>query len=89
MLEETREINARFGVTGSLLYKDGSFPQVLEGDQEAVMKLVSRIKVHQRHKDFQILLHGTSEHRLFPEWSVGFRCLRQRQLQTPLPLLSG
>jgi hypothetical protein len=39
MLEETREINARVGVTGSLLYKDGTFLQVLEGDQEAVMNL--------------------------------------------------
>ena len=54
MLEETREISARVGVTGSLLYKDGNFLRVLEGDQEAVMKLVSRVKVHQRHKDFPL-----------------------------------
>jgi hypothetical protein len=29
MLEETREINARVGVTGSLLYKDGSFSKAI------------------------------------------------------------
>ena len=60
MLEETRETNAKVGITGILLYKDGSFLQVLEGDQEAVMKLASRIKGHHRHKDFQMLLRGTS-----------------------------
>ncbi|HWZ24020.1 MAG TPA: BLUF domain-containing protein [Verrucomicrobiae bacterium] len=75
MLEETRETNAQVGVTGLLLYKDGTFLQVLEGDQETVMKLVSSIKEHYRHKDFQILLRGTSEHRLFTNWSVGFRDL--------------
>ena len=59
MLEETRETNAKVGITGILLYKDGTFLQVLEGDQEAVMKLASRIKEHHRHKDFQMLLRGT------------------------------
>ena len=68
MLEETREINAQASVTGILQYKDGSFLQVLEGDQEAVvMKLVTKIKEQQRHKDCQILLRGTSDHRLFPD----------------------
>jgi Sensors of blue-light using FAD len=75
MLEETREINAQASVTGILLYKDGNFLQVLEGDQEAVMRLVSKIKEQQRHKDCQILLRGTSDHRLFPDWSMAFRDL--------------
>jgi hypothetical protein len=33
MLQETRETNVQVGVTGMLLYKDGSFLQVLEGDE--------------------------------------------------------
>jgi hypothetical protein len=84
MLEETRETNAKVRITGILLYKDGTFLQVLEGDQEAVMKLASRIKEHHRHKDFQILLRGTSEHRLFADWSVGFRDLTDNSLKCTL-----
>jgi hypothetical protein len=84
MLEETRETNAKVGITGILLYKDGTFLQVLEGDQEAVMKLATRIKEHHRHKDFQILLRGTSEHRLFADWSVGFRDLTDNSLKCTL-----
>jgi hypothetical protein len=80
MLEETRETNAKVGITGILLYEGGSFLQVLEGDQDAVMRLASRIKEHHRHKDFQILLRGTSEHRLFPNWSMGFRSPTDRSL---------
>jgi Sensors of blue-light using FAD len=81
MLEKTCETNAKVGITGMLLYKDGSFLQVLEGDQEAVMKLASRIKEHHGHKNFQMLLRGTSEHRLFPDWSVGFRNLTDNSLK--------
>jgi hypothetical protein len=81
MLEETRETNAQVGITGILLYKDGSFLQVLEGDQGAVMKLVSRIKEHPKHRGFQMLLRGTSEQRLFPDWSMGFRDLTDNSLR--------
>jgi len=80
MLEETHETNTQVDVTGMLLYKDGSFLQVLEGDQEAVVKLVSRIKEDRRHKDFHMILRGTSEHRLFPDWSMGFRDLTDNSL---------
>jgi Sensors of blue-light using FAD len=81
MLKETRETNAQVGITGILLYKDGTFLQALEGDQEAVTKLVSRIKEHPKHRDFQMLLRGTSEHRLFPDWSMGFRDLTDNSLK--------
>jgi Sensors of blue-light using FAD len=84
MLQETRETNVQVGVTGMLLYKDGSFLQVLEGDEEPVMKLVSRIKADPRHKNFQMLVRGTSEHRLFPDWSMGFRDLTDNSLKCTL-----
>ncbi len=36
LLETCRKDNAELGVTGMLLYKDGNFMQVLEGDEDAV-----------------------------------------------------
>jgi hypothetical protein len=74
LLEETRENNARLGVTGMLLYRDGAFLQVLEGDEDVVMKLVSAMgNEGPSHKNFRILLSETSEQRLFPNWSMAFR----------------
>jgi hypothetical protein len=40
-LEQARQKNARFGVTGMLLYKDGNFMQALEGDHGVVAKIAS------------------------------------------------
>ena len=39
LLEQARQKNAKLGVTGMLLYKDGNFMQVLEGEKETVRKL--------------------------------------------------
>jgi hypothetical protein len=74
----------RLGITGLLLYEDGNFLQVLEGNQETVMKLVSMIKESPGHKGFQVLLTDTSEQRLFSDWSLAFRELNDKALaETP------
>jgi hypothetical protein len=73
MLQETRETCARRGITGMLLYKDGTFLQVLEGEQEAVLNVVSMIRQDPRHKRPYVLLSETSEQRLFSNWSMAFR----------------
>ncbi len=39
MLKEARERNQQLGVTGLLLYKDGDFTQLLEGDKATVKAL--------------------------------------------------
>jgi hypothetical protein len=40
LLQKARDRNTQLDLTGMLLYKDGSFMQVLEGKEEAVTKLV-------------------------------------------------
>jgi FAD-dependent sensor of blue light len=84
LLEQARAKNAKLGLTGMLLYKDGNFMQVLEGDQKAVTDLAAIIERDPRHKGVLILLRGTSEERLFPDWSMGFRDLTdQNAAKTP------
>ena len=75
LLEQARQKNAKLGLTGMLLYKDGNFMQVLEGEKEAVTKFAAIIERDPRHKGVLILLRGTSEERLFPNWTMGFRDL--------------
>ena len=45
MLEQAREKNLRLGLTGMLLYKNGSFMQMLEGDKQTVLDLYDTIRL--------------------------------------------
>jgi hypothetical protein len=81
LLDQARQKNARLNVTGMLLYKDGNFMQVLEGEQKVVTKLAGNIELDHRHKGVLVLLRGTSEQHLFPDWSMGFRDLTDQNTE--------
>jgi Sensors of blue-light using FAD len=84
LLQEIRPKNADLGITGMLLYKDGNFMQALEGEEEVLTRLVRIIQHDSRHKGLLVLLRGSSEQRLFPDWSMGFRDLAdERTVQMP------
>jgi hypothetical protein len=84
LLDQACQKNTELHITGMLLYKDGNFMQALEGEQEVVTKLAGSIELDSRHKGVLVLLRGTDEDRLFPEWSMGFRDLTERSLaKTP------
>jgi hypothetical protein len=75
ILEESREANARAGITGMLLYKDGNFMQALEGEESAVRELYGRISRDPRHRGVLTLVEGEREDRGFADWSMGFQDL--------------
>jgi hypothetical protein len=75
MLKESNKHNKEAGVTGMLLYKDGQFMQVLEGEAEAVTETFSRISKDSRHHGIKVLLKGAVQERRFPGWSMAFRDL--------------
>lgn len=75
LLGTCRKNNAELRVTGMLLYKDGNFMQVLEGDEGAVRGLYERIAADPRHGGEITLQQGFAEDRQFPDWSMGFRDL--------------
>ena len=79
LLAQCRENNAGLGVTGMLLYKDGNFMQVLEGEEATVRALYARIDRDPRHRNTLLLLQGQREERQFPEWTMGFRDLRSAE----------
>lgn len=76
LLDRARVNNARLGVTGMLVYKDGNFMQVLEGEEAVVRNLVTKIGHDPRHKGMIRLIEGPQAERQFPDWSMGFRDLR-------------
>jgi hypothetical protein len=81
LLEQSRDRNARLGVTGLLLYKDGNFLQVLEGEGSVVRALFRRIEADSRHVDTTVLIDEPITERSFPDWSMGFRNLSDPQVQ--------
>ena len=84
LLANCHENNATLGITGMLLYKDGNFMQVLEGDQEVVRPLYAKIGRDPRHRGLLTLLQGPLAERQFPDWSMGFRDLNAPDaLSTP------
>jgi hypothetical protein len=72
LLERARERNAAVDVTGLLVFHEGSFLQVLEGDADAVQTLFARISKDDRHDRVRLVLRRSVEEREFAEWSMGF-----------------
>ena len=66
--------NSRTEVTGMLLYKEGNFMQVLEGEETTVRRLQKTIENDRRHRVME-LLSGILPERNFPTWAMGFRDL--------------
>lgn len=72
LLVIARRNNESAGVTGLLLYHDGSFFQVLEGPKPAVTRIFSTIERDHRHARVIVLQTKTAETRAFPNWSMGY-----------------
>jgi hypothetical protein len=72
ILEGARESNAEVGITGALVYVDGFFLQVLEGDAEEVRQLMGRIARDLRHESVTVLKQGEIPAALFSDWSMAY-----------------
>lgn len=81
LLSECRTKNERAGITGLLLYKDGHFLQVIEGDEDAVAELFTKIQADTRHQRVLTMLTQFIERRDFPDWSMAFHDLTKVDLK--------
>jgi len=72
LLTSSRASNTRKGITGILLYRHGTFTQVLEGEETAVRALLEKIRRDPRHRNFSIRLEQVIENRSFPNWSMAY-----------------
>lgn len=66
------EYNANRKITGSLIFQDGIFFQILEGDEKDVLALLEKIKKDDRHQELQIAWTATVENRKFDMWSMRY-----------------
>ena len=81
LLTRTRSRNESLGLTGILLYADGSFVQTLEGPEEVVDATFERISRDERHRSVHVALREEVPERSFPDWSMGFREITRDESQ--------
>ena len=72
ILTASRRNNSMLGITGLLLFIDGGFLQIIEGEERAVRELYARVANDTRHANPQLMLDREVPVRAFPEWSMGF-----------------
>lgn len=70
--EVSQKNNANSEITGMLLYQEGNFMQIIEGEEEHVLELFIKISMDKRHKDIYKIMSGPINKRNFDNWSMGF-----------------
>lgn len=82
ILVDSRVNNKLADVTGLLVYVDGNFLQVLEGEQEVVTALLEKISKDRRHKDVKVVYKTSIENRTFNSWQMAYISPSPRELAT-------
>lgn len=72
ILSKSRLNNKSLNISGMLLYHEGVFLQILEGQSGAIDKLYQRIATDERHCNCEVLARCTMDQRSFGDWSMGF-----------------
>jgi hypothetical protein len=80
LLESARENNTRLGLTGMLLYAEGSFFQVLEGESDQVDALYVKIESDPRHRQVTLIIREPISKRYFDAWTMGFYKISRQEL---------
>jgi hypothetical protein len=83
LLGRARKNNERLGVSGMLLYHDGSFLQVLEGDGSVLETLLATITGDKRHHRVVTLLKREIDERHFGDWRMGFASMKNLPANLP------
>ena len=88
ILGKCNKNNQRLGLTGMLIYGNGTFIQSVEGDEKIVKNTISKISSDTRHKDFKVLSEEIAEKRLYDEFNMGFERLTEDSISNITSLKS-
>jgi hypothetical protein len=72
LLMQARLLNERQQVTGALVYGNGQFMQIIEGEETVIKDLYERIARDPRHQNVFKLADKPIAGRRFAEWSMAF-----------------
>jgi hypothetical protein len=72
ILMDARVGNETRNVTGVLIYVDGVFFQILEGDKDVVVALMKSIAQDSRHSSVKIISESDASERAFGSWRMAY-----------------
>ena len=64
--------NTKLGISGLLVYNNGNFLQILEGEEQKIHKLFAKISQDSRHNNIIKLIQAPIEERIFDDYESGF-----------------
>ena len=80
LLSECRDRNSNVEVTGMLLYLEGCFFQVLEGEPNQLEVLFEKISKDTRHHSVMKLTFEALSTRGFANWTMGYQSVTREEL---------
>ncbi len=80
LLETCLTRNTQAGVTGMMLYGNGTFLQALEGEDAVIDALYDKIARDHRHTDVRLLKRAPIAERQYDAWTMGFQRVSDQDL---------
>lgn len=72
ILLAARSGNASLDVTGLLVFVNGVFLQILEGERDVLSTLMKKISSDPRHSNVKVLREIDVDQRTFPSWRMAY-----------------
>ncbi|MBP6458927.1 MAG: BLUF domain-containing protein [Crocinitomicaceae bacterium] len=82
ILETAQNFNKTYELTGCLIFHNNSFIQLLEGDENEIRNLYTRIINDTRHNNVELLYEKTKTQRNFDNWVMAFINLDENEVFT-------
>lgn len=81
LLGAARRKNTSLNITGMLLHVEGSFLQVIEGNEEDIDTLFEKISHDSRHGNIVTIVRESIARRVFSDWSMGFADIKREDME--------
>jgi Sensors of blue-light using FAD len=80
LLDRSRRSNAAKGITGALIYAEGTFLQILEGDKVQLQDLMAKIRRDVRHESVSVLRESEVQMAIFGSWKMAYVSATPKQI---------
>lgn len=80
ILDSCKKNNPALDITGVLLYSEGKFIQLVEGEAKVIMELYDKIKKDSRHSSPILISYGPIKERSFPSWHMGSKNISKNEV---------
>ncbi|MTI22823.1 BLUF domain-containing protein [Fulvivirga sp. RKSG066] len=79
IVNAAHNFNTKNNITGMLLYIDGKFFQVIEGNKEDINNLYAKIRTDPRHKNITTVSAHPIKFRTFKGWNMRYKAITEKE----------